>query len=849
MNNNQFLELQNNIDTLTQLTSIQSDAQALKLINAIQLQLEKQNPKAEPDDSTLKLDRSGLVLAISKRASVEMGAPAAAILQKDFLDQNDFLSKILENIPVGIFCRNLNGEFILWNNRCMQMFGIEAERVLHKPAEEIFPEEIATKLTASDQSIINNRETVEATLSLGKGDSKRTLRIIKTPFIEDEEVLMTLSICQDIGENLLLEQQNDLRIIEKEKQELESLISSSVFVIYSLDLGLTPALNYISPNIQKITAYTPEAVNSQPKLLFRSTDSKCNTELEKIFSANCPDRISLEYPFRTLDGKDIWIRNEATLEVIDGTTKLIGHCIDITENKNLEIEKVTALNANRVKSEFLAHMSHEIRTPINGVIGLNNLLQKTHLNKEQKYYAELIHKSTSSLLEIINDILDISKIESGKLQLEKRTFKLKSFLSETLEVMEIQAEQKNLLFRTDIQEIPEVVKGDSKHLGQIIRNLVNNAIKFTDEGYINVSIKEIDSQGVYSTIQFTVEDSGIGIEEDRLSEIFNSFTQASNSISRQYGGSGLGLSICKRIIEMMDGTISVSNAPQRGTQFVFSVKLETEDKGNYKTLVDFGALLDDSDTDNPTLIKVLIVEDNDINQLVLGGLLKKLGNIQMTFAANGQIGFDTFLKEKFDLIFMDCQMPVMDGFAATRKIRQAEGENEHTPIIAITANAMSSARNECLKSGMNEYITKPIEEHRLKTVFNQFTSNGYIEDTPTPPVKTDTLDFDDTNLKALEDTELIEKIIETYIQSINFEFQKLKKMAKAENNEECCFILHSMQGLAGNVGAMGVYKHTKNISRLIKTKGFEHIPLEIQMLSITIDKYNKVILSFLENNY
>ena len=648
-------------------------------------------------------------------------------LEQDFQNQSEFISKILENIPVGIFCRNQDGEFILWNMRCAQMFYKMPNQVLGKKAAEIFENDIAAKITTLDQTVIEERETIEISLTMGSIENKRIFRMIKTPFVEDDAVLMTICIVQDTTEKQQLEEQKRTRLKEEEeirvRKELENMISRSEFIIYNLTLEPMPVLSYISPNIQRVSGYTQNQLKEKVTLLFHSTSSECNATLNQIFTEFCPEKISLEYPFQRANGEIIWLRNEATVKVRDGVKQLIGFVVDITETKKLELEKKSAIDATRVKSEFLAHMSHEIRTPINGVLGLNSLLMKTDLNEEQHYYTELIHKSAASLLEIINDILDISKIESGKMSLESRPFRLTKFLSETLEIMGIQAKQKNLELKVSLGSLPDTVKGDSKHLGQIIRNLVNNALKFTKEGYIEVMAEELDRSEDKVKIQFVIRDTGIGIPRDKLDSIFSSFEQASSSISRQYGGTGLGLSICKKLIEMMNGQIAVDSTPDRGTTFRFNIELDLE-YNLMETLHNINIDVESFNQGDDSKWRILIVEDNEINQLVLGGLLKKLGDLEITCANNGALGFEEFKNKTFDMVFMDCQMPVMDGFAATRAIREYENFERHTPIIAITANAMTSAKEECISAGMDEYITKPIEENKLKEIFQKFTEKA-----------------------------------------------------------------------------------------------------------------------------
>lgn len=773
------------------------------------------------------------------------------LLESDYQHQSDFISKVIEHIPVGIFCREPNGQFILWSQNCEEMFGYTADEVLKQKPSDIFTAEISEEITCSDDLLLQEQKKVESMLTL----DDKTIRIIKTPFLEDGQPIMFIGICEDISNKLELEKRNELLIIEKEEQrvrkELESIISRSDMMIYNLSLNPEPQITYISPNAKKLTGYAPKEFRNDPFLLLKSLDNKVDKYLKGLVHDSCPLRIAKEYPYQKEDGSTIWLRNDATLEIKDGVHQLIGSCINITETKELEAEKNTAIDATRVKSEFLAHMSHEIRTPINGVLGLNSLLLKTSLNEEQKYYVELIHKSASSLLEIINDILDISKIESGKLELEVREFNLHKFLNETLEIMEVQAKQKGLRFDVELGLLPLRVIGDSKHLGQIIRNLVNNALKFTKEGYISVKADEIESTVDKCTLEFEIKDSGIGIPKDKLDSIFNKFTQATDSITRQYGGSGLGLSICKKLIEQMDGSISVKSHYQKGTSFTFQVTLGLSES-QLTTQIDIPINIPDSflnQEEDEKPMEILIVEDNDINQLVLSGLLKKLGNNKITCASNGKIGFEKFKEGQFDLVFMDCQMPVMDGFAATRCIREMDDPRRNTPIIAITANAMATAREECINSGMTEYITKPIQEDQLKKIYQNFSTLKKVTLTrPQPAPVTVEFEFDDTNLKALEDPDLVLQVIESYDSSMDEELGKLQNFLNNCDLENSKFVLHSIQGLAGNIGAVEVFKKAKKLSKTIKEFGFNNYGDQFETLITCTENSKAVLKEFLQKN-
>jgi signal transduction histidine kinase/ActR/RegA family two-component response regulator len=382
-------------------------------------------------------------------------------------------------------------------------------------------------------------------------------------------------------------------------------------------------------------------------------------------------------------------------------------------------------HANKQKSSFLAMMSHEIRTPINGVMGTAELLSETRLTGRQREYVEIIGKSAATLFDLINDILDFSKIEAEKLTMEKIPFDLTEHIQDVIDISQIQVAQKGLqlYFTNNLQGHYHVI-GDPVRIKQIVINLVSNAVKFTNKGSITITLDEDDghrnTEGM-KQIWVSIADTGVGIPDDRQTQIFESFTQADDATTRQYGGSGLGLSICKKLVTMMGGKIGVKSTEKIGSTFWFSIPMEITKKEIEDTRSREKPQIIANENDN----RILLVEDNETNIMITSEILLQAG-YDVTLARDGAEAISCYCQSPFSIILMDCQMPIMDGWEATQRIRAYEKGNhiKASMIVALTANAMDGDREKCIEAGMDEYLAKPFKKKELLDKLQEISTNA-----------------------------------------------------------------------------------------------------------------------------
>lgn len=473
--------------------------------------------------------------------------------------------------------------------------------------------------------------------------------------------------------------------------------------------------------------------------------------------------------------------------------------LSLIEQLNISEKKVK--ESAQVKENFMANMSHEIRTPMNAILGFTNLLQRKNLDEESKGFVQTIQKSGENLLTIINDILDLSKIEAGMVRIESAPFSIRGLLHSIEVMLRPKADEKRLRLLVDVAEsVHDTLEGDAARLTQILVNLIDNALKFTDKGTVLISITNEGVSGSIINTGITVSDTGIGLESEKLKHIFERFQQAEDSVTRKYGGTGLGLSIVKDLVLLQNGTIDVQSEPGKGTSFKLTIPYKIPGGKTISNLPKENSLAEQIDLEN---VCTLVVEDNEINQSLIKHLFKSW-NLKYDLAKNGREAIAKLRTKKYELILMDIQMPEMDGYTATQEIR---GKLKlDIPIIAMTAHALAGEREKCLSYGMNEYISKPIREELLHKLISQFVSvnkpfaRQNINTGNIPDSKYRLIDLRYMKEVSGGNTDYEKKVTEQFIEAIPDDLLQLEKAWQENDIGKMRQLAHNMKTTVSIMG-------------------------------------------------
>lgn len=637
--------------------------------------------------------------------------------------------------------------------------------------------------------------------------------------------------------------------------------------------GVDGRIVYQSPSHKAILGYEPESLIGTSALDLLHPDDLPIWENVKAAMLDGKGVQSFVHRLRGNDGGYLYFESKCINLLNKKCLRaFVINARDITERMRAEKELVaarrTAETANKAKSEFLAGMSHEIRTPMNAILGMADILWETPLNGDQKNYVRIFRNAGKSLLDILNDILDMAKVEAGQFVLETIPFDLEILMKQTAEVMAYDAMKKGIAMTCELQpDMPRRFTGDPVRLRQVIVNLIGNAVKFTDKGKIEVQVcclkteTQVPEKNKRKTetahLLFFVKDTGIGMSKEEQAKIFDRFTQADTSTTRKYGGTGLGLSICRHLTELMGGKIWIESAPGSGSTFYFTAKFPIDP--NPPEVVEPETTESDLPID-PGRLRILLVEDNPDNQLVFGFYLKHLAP-EIDIAENGKKGFEKYIAGKYDMIFMDIEMPVMDGYEAARRIRKWERENKTPPIrmIALTAHAMKSDRNKFFDAGMDDYVIKPIEPDKLYAALGvgaRWTETpavsskpGKAEEPQPPESVTENLPGIEvaTAMKRLNGKrDLLEKLVANlpvhYDESIRSLLLSPQARARigAGNVVQAIQICHTIKGVAGNISAERLFAAARDLETAIRNQK----PTDLESM---IDEFDQAYRQVLES--
>jgi|GEM_PF-710141 len=763
---------------------------------------------------------------------------------------------LLDTMPDLVWMKDPEGRYLSCNSRFLEFLALPEEEIVGKTDHDLFEPKLADLCCQNDKAAIaSGKARINEEDAIYADGHIEQLETIKTPVYDPSGGLVgVLGIGRIITER---------KQIEKEWRKLAQAVEQSPESI--IITNLNAEIEYVNEAFSRTTGYqAKEVIGQNPRILqsgntpaetYKALWEKLTQGLSwqgELYNQGKDGKEYIEFaiisPIKQQDGgvshyvavqEDITEKKKIAHEL----DEYRYHLEDLVEKRTTELAKALeqADSANRAKSAFLANMSHEIRTPMNAIIGLTALLQQTHITPKQKNRLKKIDSSANHLLSIINDILDLSKIEAGKIVLEEGDFHLDALFDHIQSLFNEQTKHKGIRIEVDKNAVPIWLNGDQTRLRQALINYVGNAVKFTERGTIFLRSKKLDEKDDQVLVRFEVQDPGIGIESEKLDDLFNAFEQADSSTTRKYGGTGLGLAINKHIAQLMGGKVGAESQLNQGSTFWFTawLKHSKNDKGTtaHTETIDHKTLLINQYAGG----HVLLAEDNEINLEVASDLLSEV-RLKVSTAENGIEAVKCVQNGSYDLILMDVQMPEMDGLEATKMIRAMEGKTT-LPILAMTANVFEDDRRACIEAGMNDFVAKPIDLQNLYSTLVKWlpqTSAGKgkeplneKEEVPTNLIPDNLKNTPGINIKvglqnSSGDVDTYLKLLKQFYSHHADDLDTLGSHLKTENGVKIRHIAHALKGSAGTLGLTGIRDAAFEIETYLRS--YEN-QLDVQQIS------------------